>query len=669
MKNYVVGASLGYYVEHIVPLAESFQRASRKVKKSVIGQHLQAHAHGLWGLLPAFCRCPTDTYQNFGPLAKLLITFIKKDSFIHKNIALALQELVNQNRSVLGSKQDAGESNTYAVKESILEFTNVPSYSKKTATRNIRTLASCSTELLLALTDLFFDSPPEKRSYLKDAIGCLASISDSLITKNIFMSSLERFQLINGVGEFEKLGSHAHASSDKEPANSSTKENAQRGVMIELASSLVEGAKEDLIDLIYDFIRQTLQATDEGGHREAYHALSRILEEHAWFCSSRLVELIDFLLGLKSPVDTASLRSRFASFHILLVHIVKGSVEEENTKAFLILNEIILRLKDSNEEARKAAYDMLLMMSSSLRNSSCVSLDAPYHKLISMIMGYFSGSSPHIKSGAVSALSVLVYKEADICLFIPDLVPSVLTLLQSKAVEVIKAVLGFMKVLVSCLQAKDLHNLLSDIVNGVLPWSSVSRNHFRSKVTIILEIMLRKCGSAAVKFVTPEKYKGFVKTILENRHGKTSSMEAGTIDMKPASTDSSHNWQQKSKHKDLGISSGENGSVEFRKRKREKKQFLRTNEPHLAGSSSGGGVNWVKNARHSNHGKPTEGRSQGNGKDKRIYFNKEPANDGKRKMERAKGGRNDKSAFHKPANASKLHKHQQVGRKRQKTNK
>lgn len=53
-------------------------------------------------------------------------------------------------------------------------------------------------------------------------------------------------------------------------------------------------------------------------------------------------------------------------------------------------------------------------------------------------MGYLSGSSPHIKSGAVSALSVLVHNDADICLLIPDLVPSVLELLQSKAIEVIK---------------------------------------------------------------------------------------------------------------------------------------------------------------------------------------------------------------------------------------
>lgn len=53
-------------------------------------------------------------------------------------------------------------------------------------------------------------------------------------------------------------------------------------------------------------------------------------------------------------------------------------------------------------------------------------------------MGYLSGPSPHIKSGAVSALSLLVYNDADICLNIPDLVPSLLSLLQSKGVEVIK---------------------------------------------------------------------------------------------------------------------------------------------------------------------------------------------------------------------------------------
>lgn len=53
-------------------------------------------------------------------------------------------------------------------------------------------------------------------------------------------------------------------------------------------------------------------------------------------------------------------------------------------------------------------------------------------------MGYLSGSSPHIKSGAVSALSVLLYKDTNLPISVSDLVPSLLSLLQTKDVEIIK---------------------------------------------------------------------------------------------------------------------------------------------------------------------------------------------------------------------------------------
>lgn len=638
MKNYVVGASLKYYMEHIVPLAESFQQACLKVEKSVIDQDLQAHAHGLWGLLPAFCRHPTDTCENFGLLVELLITLIKDGSFMHENIALALQELVNQNRRVLSSKRNADESNTYGDKDYIIKFRNVPSYSKKTATKNLKALASYSTELLQALTDLFFVSSSEKRSYLKDAIGCLASISDSSVIKKIFLSSLVKFQFINDMGEFEKPGN------DKEQGSTSSKEkDAQRCLIIELASSFIEGAQEDLIDLIYNLIRHTFQATDEIGHREAYQTLSRILEEHAWFCSSRLLELIDLLLDMKSPVDTATLRSRFASFHIIIVHIVKGNLEEDDTKAFLILNEIILTLKDSSEEGRKVAHDMLLLISSSLRNLPSVSLEVPYQKLITMISGYLSGPSPHIKSGAVSALSILVYKDVDIILAMPDLLPSVLSQLGNKSVEVTKAVLGFVKVLVSCLQVKDLQNLLPDIVNSILPSSSSSRHHFRSKITVILEILIRKCGSASVEFVTPEKYKNFLKTVLENRHGKASFKEVDATNTEPTSKDlSSH---------------GEDDSLESRKRKREKGQNPRTNEPN-------------NKARRFNDAKSTKSWSPGSREKRRKDFKKDVTSDGKRWMKGGKVRENGKAEGHKAGYGSKLHKLKKDGGwKRQKTNK
>lgn len=40
----------------------------------------------------------------------------------------------------------------------------------------------------------------------------------------------------------------------------------------------------------------------------------------------------------------------------------------------------------SDEVVRKAAYDILLAVGSSLRNSSSASSDGPYHKLINMVM-------------------------------------------------------------------------------------------------------------------------------------------------------------------------------------------------------------------------------------------------------------------------------------------
>lgn len=61
------------------------------VKSITIGKDLQSHANALWGLLPAFCRHPNDTYQNFGPLAEVFVTFLKEDSFMHENVAVALQ--------------------------------------------------------------------------------------------------------------------------------------------------------------------------------------------------------------------------------------------------------------------------------------------------------------------------------------------------------------------------------------------------------------------------------------------------------------------------------------------------------------------------------------------------------------------------------------------------
>ncbi|GAB4843865.1 hypothetical protein Ancab_013827 [Ancistrocladus abbreviatus] len=614
MKKYVFRASLGYFMDHIVPTFKSLKMASHKVKKSVIAQDLQAQAQGLWGLLPAFCRHPTDIGSNFESFAKLILTQLEEDSSLLEDIATALQELVKENKCVLQSRDDSDQPTKHfrslSLEDSLSEYRSLLTYSRKIAAKNIKAMSSCSAELLQSLANIFLSSTPEKRLALKDAIQCLASISDSSVTKKILISSLERFELVHILCESGK----SNASLEASYGSSSTRNDLPWCLILGLASSLVVGANEDLVGVIFSLVKHILQVGDRSGFCEVYYTLSRILEEHSWFCSSKFDELVDLLISQKAPADINSLRSRVVSLQILLVHALKSISDAGITKAFTILNEIILTLKDSNEEARKTAYDVLLQISSSLQESKCVDPDQLYSRLISMMMGYLSSSSPHMMSGAISALSVLVYKEPNLCLSIPDLVPSVVELLQSKAVEVIKAVLGFAKVIVSCLQAKDLQNFVSSIINGVVPWSSVSRHHFRSKVTVILEILIRKCGSAAVESVTPEKYRAFLKNVLQNRRGKTTSKEVDSNDW-TQQRESSANGQNKRVLNENNMD--ESGSL-LHKRKRRKWQDSsdpNQNEPRTSGSSwSGDAAGFGNKSKSFGHGKPYSSRKLNKGK-------------------------------------------------------
>ncbi|CAI9301356.1 unnamed protein product [Lactuca saligna] len=552
LKEYVNGSSLGFFIESIVPIAESFQEACQKVKKSAIREQLQSNARGCWGLLPSFCCYPNDMYKKFGSLAKLLIPHIKKDAIMLEYIAIALQHLVKQNRSFLGDDQGDDEAS------------KLPkiSYSKKTATKNIKALSLWSEGLLKAFTKVLFRVPFEKRAFVKDTIKCLASITESSTTKAVFVSSLKRIEVdVSG--------------DDAKDDKSSSKKNGNRCLILELASSVVGTASMDLIDLIYSFIKESLKEEDDHIQREAYATLYKILEESSEFRSSKFEELMDLLLGLKSPVDITSLRWRFSCFKNLLIHSIEIASDGENTYGFRMLNEIIVTLKDSKEESRKVAYDILIGMSCTLQKtpSSLQKENGPYYEFVTMIMGYLSGSSPHIKS----------------------------ELLHSKAIEVIKAVLGFLKVLVLSLEGKDLASLLSDILSGLLPWSSVSRHHFKSKVTVILEIMMRKCGSASVKSLVPEKYRDFVKDVLENREGKKNSQVGATTKTDHESSDTTPNSGEKRKP-------NEEYSRESGKRKREDKH---SSSSYGARKFSRGGKDVDSSKKHFGQAKSMDRKSQG----------------------------------------------------------
>jgi hypothetical protein len=106
-------------------------------------------------------------------------------------------------------------------------------------------------------------------------------------------------------------------------------------------------------------------------------------------------------------------------------------------------------------------------------------------RFFSMVVAGLAASSPHMISCAVTALARLLFEFSSSLLHtVPQLMPSVLLLLQSRSREIIKSVLGFVKVIVVRLPVEELPPLLGPMVEGLLLWSDDSKNHFKAKACL-----------------------------------------------------------------------------------------------------------------------------------------------------------------------------------------
>lgn len=94
-----------------------------------------------------------------------LYFFIKNIDFPSKMFMNFVEILVNQNKAALSPKKSM--ENCHAEYDFLSEFGMQPTYSKKAATKNIKSLVSCSNQLLYVLSDLFISPLPEKHFCLK----------------------------------------------------------------------------------------------------------------------------------------------------------------------------------------------------------------------------------------------------------------------------------------------------------------------------------------------------------------------------------------------------------------------------------------------------------------------------------------------------------------------
>ncbi len=118
--------------------------------------------------------------------------------------------------------------------------------------------------------------------------------------------------------------------------------------------------------------------------------------------------------------------------------------QRQATLASVLVAQLVLCTKEANMRTRAAAYELLVGLARSLEQSSGT---AGLHSLFHIVLAGLVGATPHMVSASVMALARLVYEFGGALEGLAgELLPTVVMLMRTKSREVVKSVLGFIKV-------------------------------------------------------------------------------------------------------------------------------------------------------------------------------------------------------------------------------
>ncbi|TKY54389.1 RRP12 protein [Spatholobus suberectus] len=521
LKHYIVGAPLNYFTEDILTMIERVREKARKLGKQglmVSSRNADALAYSLWSLLPSFCNYPSDTAKSFMALEKHLRSKLKEEPDIRGIICTSLQLLIQQNNIV--DSNDKGYIGQDMAKEQVLVH-----YSQQVAKDNLYVLKSSAKNWLKDLSEVFLKSTKDDGGCLQHTIGDVASIADKADVRNLFKEKM--LKLYKCTRKASKVNSSINSHSMQiDEASNNLSPSVLRAQLLDLVVSLLPGLDVEDIALLFEAIKPALQDVEGVMQKKAYKVLSIILRSSNSFVSSKFEDLLR-IMAIPSYHISAK-RHRLDCLYFLIVHVSKSKDNLGHRLEIIgpFLTEIILALKEVNKKTRNRAYDILVESAHAFGDEERGGNGEYLDKFFEMVAGHFTGETPHMISAAAKGLARLAYEFSDLVLSAFKLLPGTLTLLQENNKEIIKANLGFLKVLVAKSQAEGLQKHLKSMVEGLLKWQDNSKNHFKAKVKLLLGMLVTKCGLEAVKAVMPEEHMKLLSNIRKIKERKERNRSA-----------------------------------------------------------------------------------------------------------------------------------------------
>ncbi|KAM7385637.1 hypothetical protein PAMP_001711 [Pampus punctatissimus] len=456
IRDHVKNTHLGFFNSYFHPLASTLKQRAEELEESA--QKLEAKVYQtlqlqIWTMLPGFCTCPVDLLVSFKGIARTLGMAINERPDLRLIVCQALRTIINKSCSTEEEKAEVGRFS----KNFLPILFNV--YSQQPAAGESGTY----------------------RMAVLDTIKVYLTVTETQMINTFLQKATERLNSTES-NEFTRLS------------------------MMDLMVAMAPFLDEVTMTKTFELIRPYLQTKEPGMQKKAYRVLEEMCGGEQDDCRSFVVAnletlkvvLLETLKNASSPAKRPRLKC--------LINIVKRLGEEHKDFITALLPEVIICTKEVSVGARKNAYNLLVEIGNAFVRFCGDKKDAMEQYLLLVYAG-LTGSVTMITC-TVLALTRLVfeYKDSIEVATMEQLLHNVCLLMGARTREIVKAALGFIKVILFIMDPKMLASHVTVMMEGIGSIKDDVRRHFRTKLKNIFTKLIRKFGFELVKSMLPAEH-------------------------------------------------------------------------------------------------------------------------------------------------------------------
>ncbi|XP_006831263.1 PREDICTED: RRP12-like protein isoform X2 [Chrysochloris asiatica] len=476
IRDHAQETRLGFFTTYFLPLANTLK--SKAMELAQAGSTVESKIYDtlqwqIWTLLPGFCTRPTDVAISFKGLARTLGTAISERPDLRVTVCQALRTLITKGCE---TEADRAEVSRFA-KNFLPILFNL--YGQPVATG---------------------DTPAPRRAVLETIKTYLTITEPQLV--NGFMEKASEKVLDPASSEFTRLS------------------------VLDLVVALAPHADEAAISKLYSTIRPYLESKAHGVQKKAYRVLEEVCASPqgpgARFLQNHLDDLKKTLLDSLRSTSSPAKRPRLKC----LIHIVKKLSAEHEEFIAALVPEVILCTKEVSVGARKNAFALLVEMGHAFLRFGSNQEEALQRYLVLIYPGLVGPVT--MVSCSILALTHLLFEFKGLMgtSMVEQLLENICLLLASRTRDVVKSVLGFIKVAVVVMDVTHLAKHVQLVMDAIGKLSDDMRRHFRMKLRNLFTKFIRKFGFELVKGLLPAEYH---KVLLNIRKAEARAKRQRTL--------------------------------------------------------------------------------------------------------------------------------------------